>query len=32
MASYEAAGLAYLFELRLTKGARQLAERLAGQG
>ncbi len=40
MASCEAAGLDYLFKLRLTKGARRLAERLmardgwedAGQG
>ena len=31
MASCEAAGLDYLFKLRLTKGARQLAERLAGR-
>ncbi len=31
MASCEAAGLAYLFKLRLTKGARRLAERLMGR-
>ena len=31
MASCEAAELDYLFKLRLTKGARQLAERLAGR-
>ena len=31
MASCEAVGLDYLFKLRLTKGARQLAERLAGR-
>ena len=31
MASCEAAELDYLFKLRLTRGARRLAERLAGR-